>query len=363
MCQMRRGDGTCTEGNGETPLRGYLPTVLSTSVIVPTYDRPMTLDRTLRALRSMEFPADRLELVVVDSGTSNNDTKRVAAANGAVYRRRPNDGVAAARNHGARLASNELLLFVDDDIVVGPSNVRQHQAIHLSNEPCLASGRWEFDPELRRTLEQSALGRYRLAYEDLYNRPTGVERGLTTGQVRASTLAASNLSVRANLFWSLGGFDERFPVGAEDQDLAWRAAKAGCALVYDFDIRVIHNDQHSDLNALCRRLERGATGTVYFTRKHPDAPCTEMLIVNGPVRRGDSIQTVLRKLSRDLLSRRVPLAIAHRVVAAVELARPNGGWPLQFLYRAVGGLHVFRGVRRGLRLTSRDKWERAHQAV
>ena len=72
----------------------------------------------------------------------------------------------------------------------------------------------------------------------------------------------------------------------------------------------------------------------------------------GAPRRFDAL--VVRKLSRAFLSRRVPLALAHRLVRLVERARPNGGWPLEFLYRAVGGLYVFRGVRRGLRLTSGD---------
>src|SRR5205823_9419327 len=125
------------------------------------------------------------------------------------------------------------------------------------------------------------------------------------------------------------------PVGAEDQDLSWRAAKASCILMYDFDIRVVHNDQHADLMALCNRLERGATGVVYFARKNPDAPTPEMLTANGPLARGDSPRTVARKLSRDLMSRPLALVLAHRVVGVVERARPTGGWPLEYLYRAV----------------------------
>jgi GT2 family glycosyltransferase len=336
--------------------------VLSASVIVPTYNRPAALARTLGALRRMDFPADRLEIVVVDSGAAESGTDGVARSHDVRYSRREDRGVAAVRNHGASLASGELLMFVDDDIVVDESNLRRHEAIHLSHDRCLVSGHWEFDRELRGKFERSPLGRYRLAYEDLYNRPAGVTCDTRRGRVQPRTLAAANLSVRASTFWSLDGFDERFPVGAEDQDLTWRAAKAGCLLVYDYDIRVIHNDQHSDLISLCRRQERGATGTVYFARKNPDAPAFPMLIMNGPVRREDSTRAVLRKLSRALLSRGVPLALAHRLVSVVELARPNGGWPLEFLYRAVGGLYVFRGVRRGVQLTSADNWAHAHQA-
>jgi GT2 family glycosyltransferase len=336
--------------------------VLSASVIVPTYNRPAALARTLAALRDMDFPAERLEIVVVDSGAERNGTDGMALSNGARYSRCPDRGVAAARNHGARLASGELLMFVDDDIVVGESNLRQHEAVHLRHDRCLVSGHWEFDPELRRNLERAPLGRWRLAYEDLYNRPDGVTGGTRVGQVHPRTLAAANLSIAAEIFQSLGGFDERFPVGAEDQDFSWRAAKAGCVLVYDYNIRVIHNDQHTDLIALCSRQERGAIGTVYFARKNPDAPPFPMLALNGPVRREDSARAVVRKLSRAFLSQRVPLAFAHRLVRIVEWARPNGGWPLESLYRAVGGLHVFRGVRRGLRLTSGEDWAHAHQA-
>jgi len=336
--------------------------VLSASVIVPTYNRPAALERTLEALRGMDFPADRLELLVVDSGPANSGAEAVALSHDAFYERCADRGVSAARNHGAGVASGELLLFVDDDIVVGESNVRQHEATHARNDRCLVSGHWEFDPELRRKLESSPLGRFRLAYEDEYNKPHGVGGTAATGQVHPKTLAAANLSIRAETFRALGGFDERFPVGAEDQDLAWRAGQAGCRLVYDFDIRVIHNDQHSDLMALCMRQERGAIGTVYFARKNPDAPGPPMVRMNGPVNRDDSARTVARKLSRVLLSRRVPLALAHRVVRLVEWARPNGGWPLEYMYRAVGGLHVFRGVRRGLRLTSCSDWAPAHEA-
>jgi GT2 family glycosyltransferase len=336
--------------------------VLSASVIVPTYNRPSALARTLEALHTMDFPADQLEIVVVDTGAKGNDSESVARTNGAAYSRHPDRGVAAARNHGASLATGELLMFVDDDIVVGEANLRQHEAIHASHERCLVSGHWEFDPDLRRKLEHSPLGRYRLAYEDLYNKPDGIAGDTSGGQVHPRTLAAANLSIRADTFWSLDGFDERFPVGAEDQDLTWRAAKAGCLLVYDYDIGVIHNDQHSDLVSLCRRQERGAIGTAYFARKNPDAPAFPMLTMNGPIRRDDSARVVVRKLSRALLSRRAPLALAHRLVNVADRVLPDGGWPLESLYRAVGGLHVFRGVRRGLRLTSGDHWAHGHQA-
>ena len=334
--------------------------MLSASVIVPTYNRPAALARTLDALRALDYPPDLLELIVVDSG-AGTEAETLARARDARYERHPDVGVAAARNHGARQAQGELLLFVDDDIVVGTGNLAAHAAVHEEHPRCLVSGHWEFDPDLRASLERTALGRYRLAYEDRYNRPDIDSAPGAGGRVHPRTLAAGNLSVRREVFWSLDGFDERFPVAAEDQDLTWRAGRAGCILVYDYDIGVIHNDQHRDLSALCRRQERAAVGVAYFTAKNPDAPPAPLLRLNGPVRRGDSARVIARKLSRAALSQPVSLALAHRVVAGAERLRPEGGRPLEFLYDALGGLYVFRGVRRGLRLTAGTTWPAGHE--
>ena len=351
MCQMRKTN------------QPRVGAVLSASIVVPTYNRPAALDRTLAALRAMDFPSDRLEILVVDTGPGKSESERVARSHGARYFAHADRGVSVARNLGAREASGELLMFVDDDIVVAEDNLRRHEATHASHDRCVVSGHWEYEPELRRRLEGSPLGRWRLSYEDLYNKPPGVLDDTGRGQVHPKTLTTQNLSFKTDAFWSLGGFDERFPVGAEDQDLTWRAAREGYLLVYDYDIRIIHNDQHADLAALCRRQERGAVGAVYFARKNHDAPAFPMIALNGPVSRGDPPRLVLRKAARALLSRRVPLALAHRVVRLAEVARPNGGWPLEWLYRAVGGLYVFRGVRLGLRLTSGESWAHAHQAT
>jgi GT2 family glycosyltransferase len=265
-------------------------------------------------------------------------------------------GVAAARNRGAAVASGELLLFCDDDIVVSKDNLRRHESVHAGEERCLVSGRWEFDPAVRLRLEMTPLGRYRLRYEDLYNKPdtsAAVDEG---ARVYARTLAAANLSIRRSAFASLDGFDERFPVGGEDQDLTWRAHRAGYKLVYDSSICVIHNDQHSDLRALCRRQERAAIGSVCFAAKNPDLPVPTLIELNGPLRRGDDPLVMMRKVSRTAVSSRAVLALAHRLVSTVERLRPSGGWPLEFLYGAIGGLYVFRGVRRGLKLTAGPDW-------
>jgi GT2 family glycosyltransferase len=330
------------------------------SVIVPTFQRAPALQRTLAALCAVDYSRDLLEIVVVDDGSTDATAASVAEFPQVKYVHQPNRGVAAARNRGARLSTGDILIFVDDDIIVGADNVKRHLAVRDLYGECVVAGHSEFDPKMREDLLRSPFGRFRLWSEDLVQTEEAARWG-TQGRIQVLTVDTNNMSISRRLFWEIGGFDERFPVGAEDQDLCWRARAVGAAIVRDHRIRVVHNDQHDNLCALCHREERGAIGIVYLSRKHPDFPAPLALHLNGPLRPTDPPRLVARKIVRGVLTRPAALMLAHRAVHAVELLRPNGGWPLEYLYRAVTGLYVFRGIRRGLRLTAGERWAPGHE--
>ena len=331
----------------------------SVSVIVPTYLRASAIGRTLAALCAVDYPKDRLEIIVVDDGSTDSTATSVARFPRIRYARQPNRGVATARNHGARLATGEVLIFVDDDIIVGADNIQRHLAARELYAESVVAGYSEFDPDLRQELARTAFGRFRLWSEDLV-RNDAAALSHTKRRIQVGAVDTQNMSISQILFWEIGGFDGRFPVGAEDQELCWRARAAGAVIVRDYGIRVVHNDRHGDLVSLCRREERGAIGIVYLARKHPDFPAPPSLDLNGPLRRTDPPRLAARKLLRSAMTRPGAFSFAHRVVRGVEFVRPGGGWPLEYLYRAMTGLYVFRGIRRGLRLTARDSWPAAH---
>jgi glycosyltransferase involved in cell wall biosynthesis len=331
------------------------------SVIVPTYQRAPTLQKTLTALCAVDYPDDLLEIVVVDDGSTDWTPASVVKFSKARYAYQPNSGVAVARNHGARLSTGDILIFVDDDIIVAADNVWRHLAVRELYGECVVAGRSEFDPSLRAELLRSPFGRFRLWSEDLVQ-DDQAERWGTQGRIEVASVDTQNMSISRRFFWGIGGFDESFPVGAEDQDLCWRARSAGAVIVRDHGIRVLHNDRHVDLRSLCHREERGAIGLVYLARKHPDFPVPSSLDLNGPLRRTDSPRLAVRKISRSAMAHPGALAVAHWIVRVVQRVRPRGGWPLDYLYRATTGLYVFRGIRRGLQLTATDRWASAHDA-
>jgi glycosyltransferase involved in cell wall biosynthesis len=100
------------------------------SVVVPAFNASRTLDETLRSVRSQTHL--ELEIIVVDDG-SFDDTCVIAARHAAADSRvkvvsQNNQGVAAARNCGWRVARSDLIAFVDADDLWAPTKIEQQLA-------------------------------------------------------------------------------------------------------------------------------------------------------------------------------------------------------------------------------------------
>lgn len=103
------------------------------SVIVPTYNRPERLVRSLESIAHQTY--ENLEIVVVDDGSEPPAADAVAPLREdfpyevVVIRHDENRGANAARNTGIREASGDFLAFLDDDDEWAPSKVtRQVEA-------------------------------------------------------------------------------------------------------------------------------------------------------------------------------------------------------------------------------------------
>ena len=107
------------------------------SVIIPTFNRADCIGRTIDSVLAQSLAAD--EVIVVDDG-STDETASIVAGYGARVRYvcQSNGGVAAARNHGARLASGRWLAFVDSDDLWRPRKLE----LQLGVLECVPAARW-----------------------------------------------------------------------------------------------------------------------------------------------------------------------------------------------------------------------------
>lgn len=87
----------------------YLPSV---AVVVAAHNEEEVIDRRLDNLRALDYPADRLELVVT-SDASTDRTETLAEAAGARVLRNPRGGKVAAQDNATRQVDAEIVAFSD----------------------------------------------------------------------------------------------------------------------------------------------------------------------------------------------------------------------------------------------------------
>ncbi|WP_345353880.1 glycosyltransferase family 2 protein, partial [Actinoallomurus liliacearum] len=184
------------------------------AVVIPTLVRPC-LDACLEALTAASGPLPAEIVLVDDRRSAEGGTPirvpeplqprtRVVAAGGR--------GPAAARNLGWRRTSAPWVVFLDDDVRVGP-DWRSRLVADLAERPACVGG---------------VQGRIRVPLPE-GRRPTDWERG-TAGLAEARWITA-DLAYRREALVECGGFDERFPRAfREDADLALRVLQAGWLL-------------------------------------------------------------------------------------------------------------------------------------
>ena len=83
------------------------------SVVIPSYNHAQFLAEAIESVLSQDY--DRLELVVVDDGSTDGTPAIVANYPTVRYLAQENRGLAAARNAGLALCGGELVVFLDAD--------------------------------------------------------------------------------------------------------------------------------------------------------------------------------------------------------------------------------------------------------
>jgi hyaluronan synthase len=108
-----------------TPDTGHRP---SCSIVIPAFNEEGCIEATIDACFSADYPADLIEVVVVDDGSSDRTWERMLAAR----ERHPsllcvqfsqNRGKRAAMAEGIRRSSGDICVFIDSDSVIEPDGL------------------------------------------------------------------------------------------------------------------------------------------------------------------------------------------------------------------------------------------------
>src|SRR5213594_2674164 len=205
------------------------------SVVIPTKNRSALLAETIERVESQTVPKDHYEVVIIDNN-STDDTRAVLEQKARIYsnfkfdfQKKP--GAAATRNAGIRLATSDLILFIDDDVQAEPELVEAHLHCHSSN------------------LNTSVIGAVSMPWGDTsdpflkYLRDHRILNPYTPskGPIDFSYYHTCNVSTPTQTLLDVGCFNESFKVyGMEDIELGYRLERAGCRMGFAPDARAVH---------------------------------------------------------------------------------------------------------------------------
>ena len=216
------------------------------SLIVATRGRENVLVETLESIFALEYPAEKLDIIVVDQTEVHEDSTQAFLNTAHVEKRlrwyRPPEvdflGLPQARNYGLEKAKTaEIVIFVDDDVVVDRRLVFEHVAQYRDPIVGAVAGRIiDVPPDSSIQNDSKLVGQI-----DWLGRMWGGFNSPHPCDVML--FRGCNFSVRRNVFEKTGLFDERFSkqrAHCEDSDLALRVRESGLTIRFAPHASLMH---------------------------------------------------------------------------------------------------------------------------
>jgi glycosyltransferase involved in cell wall biosynthesis len=225
------------------------------SVVVCTRDRPLSLERCLKALAQLDYPD--YEVVVVDNCSRDAATAQVVARSGFRYVREDRPGLDWARNRGIAETRHDIIAYVDDDAHATPGWLRGIAYAFEQPDVMVVTG-MVLAAEIE-TLAQNDFERY-----------GGMSKGFVGYTIRCNDLSkrdlfksnnwgvGANMAFRRSVFDGIGGFDVALDVGTPtsgggDIEFFYRAVAAGYPLRYE-PAALVRHVHRRDQAALTRQI-------------------------------------------------------------------------------------------------------------
>ena len=340
----------------------------SVTVIVPAHNEAAVIDRCLTSVKAQDYPHDKLEVIVIDDG-STDETAAIAEAHAhgegdvrdLIIRgeriavgpfagrflviRNGHAGKAHALNTGIDASTGELVINIDSDVVLAPLTVRRTaEAFVLDEKLGAATGDIEIDwdmmeardrdgqiivgedglPERRklslweRTLAKSQFLEYLASFR------LGRQAQAEVGTIY--TLAGAYSAIRRSALEACRAYSNR--TVSEDTDLTWVLHRCGEKIGFVPGARVFLEP--------CTRWDELYAQRVRWARGQLEVSALNNDLIGQSVTRPTERGSLVKMLLLDHT-----LAFPRLLWAPLLLLFPLLGYPVGLIALALLGMYVF----------------------
>ena len=255
-----------TEGNG------FLSLI---SVVIPVRNEESHIAAVLDALLTQDYPADRLEVFVVD-GRSTDNTREVVERYTQRYKNirlfsNPQFLSSAARNIGIRESHGDIILIVDGHCLIDNQAMLANVDHAMQKPGVFALGRPQPLFLENANLTQLAIAMAR--HSPIGHHPDSF---IYSDQPQIVPAISTAVAYRREVFDQIGLFDERFDA-CEDCELNYRFDQAGMNCYFTPDIAVRYKPR-SSIFGLYKQMFRYGRGRMRLAKKHPPSFSWKMFL-------------------------------------------------------------------------------------
>jgi glycosyltransferase involved in cell wall biosynthesis len=155
------------------PAAGEPPRV---SLIVAAHDEAQVIERKLRNALALDYPRDRLEVIIASDGSTDRTVELARASGADLVLDLPRAGKVAAQNAAVERATGELLAFSDANAFWDGGAMRRLVAPFADPRVGYVCGRLRLDAD-GSTNQEGAYWRYEMAVRELESELGGVTAG------------------------------------------------------------------------------------------------------------------------------------------------------------------------------------------
>jgi mycofactocin system glycosyltransferase len=261
LCDQLRWKGLLEAGLPLPP-----PTWPGVSIVIPSYNRAKELERCVRSLFTLDYPAGCLEIIVVDDASTDETGSMLerlveeAVIHDLVMhvvRHEKRQGVGISRNTGAEAAHYELIAYLDSDCVASLEWLRELVPAFQDTRLAAVGGM------IRAYDRHTLLGRYEDVCSSLYMGNRFQQLSL---KGPLTYLPTANMLVRRTAWEQLAGFAPM--AQGEDVDFCRRLLMSGARMNY-VPQGVIYHDYRTSLASFLHIRAAYASAEAALIKRYP----------------------------------------------------------------------------------------------